>query len=89
MSWICKLFGHSNYLGDFYKIEPNDLDGIGRQHGTIVGRCERCDGRIYIGRTHIPEWTKESANYNPKIEDLEKAEKEYNRLKIILGDKNG
>lgn len=62
MGILCGLFGHKTnervYSGaEYVDVVFGPIDGIGREHATLYGKCPRCEGRYRIGQMHRPqEW---------------------------------
>lgn len=55
---LCILFGHRSledtYSGaDYVTVERGPVDGIGREHAVLYGRCPRCDRKYRVGRLHL------------------------------------
>lgn len=53
MNLFCKLFGHKPWY--YRTLTPSGHDGIGRHHGLLTARCERCDKKYLEGAVHIPD----------------------------------
>ncbi len=62
MNIICKIFGHRSMEhihsgGEYMTIRPTSIDGIGREHATLYGRCPRCGVEHRVGAAHRPpQW---------------------------------
>jgi hypothetical protein len=64
MRFICKLVGHqppvyakSGWYSpgqEYGRLELGAVDGIGRQHATVVGDCARCGKQFRLARVHVP-----------------------------------
>lgn len=69
MNILCKLFGHKPPVyaekgwwspGEEYaSIELGAVDGINRQHASVIGKCARCGRNFTIAMIHIPRLEKE------------------------------
>lgn len=59
MSILCALFGHKSMEGiysggEYCTVRPTSIDGIGREHAELHGRCPRCGTEHVVGRIHRP-----------------------------------
>ena len=64
MNWLCKLVGHKPPVygekgwwspGEEYgRLFGGPVDGIGTQHGYVMGKCARCGEQFKLARVHLP-----------------------------------
>lgn len=59
----CELIGHvppiykrdKGWGGTEYgKLVPGGVDGVGRLHGTVTGKCARCGEEFKMAMVHVP-----------------------------------
>ena len=60
MKLMCFFFGHKmpkGYAGGkpYLNLSVGVIDGIGRIHGTIMAKCDRCGDCFDVCHVHIPE----------------------------------
>jgi 5-methylcytosine-specific restriction endonuclease McrA len=70
MKLLCKLFGHqppvyakkgwSSPGQEYGRLESGKIDGIGREHGHVEGKCARCGVVFKLARVHLIKRSKES-----------------------------
>lgn len=49
---LCRLFGHRPALDRYGRVEGGPVDGLGVEHATLRGECERCGDALALGRFH-------------------------------------
>lgn len=69
MSIFCRLFGHKTleheYDGaNYMKVSPGAIDGLLREHASLLARCPRCSVTYHAGNIHRPQpWDAPSQRY--------------------------
>jgi hypothetical protein len=65
------IFTHDHVISNHYTGQPylynksgGVIDGIGRQHVNLYGRCDICDAEILVAKLHV--------NSNGQIYNLSK-----------------
>jgi len=58
MSILCTLFGHKSREhdysgGEYMRVRRGPIDGIGREHATLIARCPRCNREYRAGQVHL------------------------------------
>lgn len=59
MNILCAIFGHkaNEHVysgGEYMKVRPGAIDGIGREHATLYACCPRCGAEYRAGQIHRP-----------------------------------
>jgi hypothetical protein len=57
-SILCALFGHKpgenvHDGAEYLVIIRGPVDGIGREHASVYGGCQRCFARYRVGKVHL------------------------------------
>lgn len=60
MSLLCVLFGHKSREddysgGEYMRVRLGAIDGIERQHATLIATCPRCGTEYRAGQIHVPK----------------------------------